>query len=154
VRALITRVVSDLDRAAKDKHQTIRIDVAPDACSLVGDTAKLHDILQNLIENAIAYTPEGGTIEVGAALAGGRYLLTVADNGPGIPHESLTRVFERFYRVDKSRARPGGTGLGLSIVKNLANVLQGDVFVANRETGGALFTVKLPIRDAPEERSS
>jgi two-component system phosphate regulon sensor histidine kinase PhoR len=154
VRALITSLVSDFDRAAKDKHQTIRIDIAPEACNLVADTAKLHDILRNLIENAIAYTPDGGTIEIGAALSGGRYLLTVADNGPGIPHDSLTRVFERFYRVDKSRARPGGTGLGLSIAKNLANVLQGDVFVANRETSGAVFTVKLPMRDAPEENST
>jgi two-component system, OmpR family, phosphate regulon sensor histidine kinase PhoR len=153
VHALITSLVSDFERAARDKHQTIRIDVAPEACNLVADTAKLHDILRNLIENAIGYTPDGGTIEIGAALSGGRYLLTVADNGPGIPHESLTRVFERFYRVDKSRARPGGTGLGLSIVKNLANVMQGDVFVANRERGGAVFTVKLPIRDAPEENS-
>ena len=152
VRALITNIVSDFDRAAKAKNQTIRIKLAPEACNLVVDSAKLHDILRNLIENAIAYTPDGGTIEIGAALAKGRYLLTVADNGPGIPQESLTRVFERFYRVDKSRARPGGTGLGLSIVKNLANVLQGDVFVANRDTGGAVFTVKLPIRDAPDER--
>jgi two-component system phosphate regulon sensor histidine kinase PhoR len=154
VRALITSLASDFEDATNAKHQTIRIDIAPEACDLVADAAKLHDILRNLIENAIAYTPDGGAIEIGAALSGGRYHITVADNGPGIPPESLSRVFERFYRVDKSRARPGGTGLGLSIVKNLANVLQGDVSVANRPTGGALFTVKLPIRDAPEERNS
>ena len=62
-------------------------------------------------------------------------------------------MFERFYRVDKSRARPGGTGLGLAIVKNLVNVLQGDVTVANRDRGGAIFTVKLPIKDVPEART-
>jgi two-component system phosphate regulon sensor histidine kinase PhoR len=150
VGTLIASLVAELEPAATAKRQTIRARVTPDACSLVADAGKLHDILRNLVENAIAYTPDGGTIEISASLGGGRYLLTVADNGPGIPAEHLTRVFERFYRVDKSRARPGGTGLGLAIVKNLVNVLQGDVKAANRPEGGAMFTVKLPMRDLPE----
>ena len=82
--------------------------------------------------------------------AGGKYRLTVRDTGPGIPPEDLTRVFERFYRVDKSRARPGGTGLGLAIVKNLVNVLGGDVTAANRDGGGAdLHGDAAVARDAP-----
>jgi len=151
VEALIKNLVTDFDTAAREKQQTIRVSVAPEACSFVVDAAKLHDIVRNLVENAIAYTPAGGVIDVSAALSGGRYQIAVSDNGPGIPQEHLARVFERFYRVDKSRARPGGTGLGLAIVKNLVNVLQGDVTAANREKGGAVFTVKLPIRDVPEE---
>jgi signal transduction histidine kinase len=79
----------------------------------------------------------------------GKYQMQVRDNGPGIPEEDVTRIFERFYRVDKSRA-PGGTGLGLSIVKNLAHVLGGEVTAANRPTGGAEFTVTLPVRDASD----
>jgi two-component system phosphate regulon sensor histidine kinase PhoR len=153
VEKLIAGLIAELEPAATAKRQTVRVRVAPDACRLVADAAKLHDILRNLVENAIAYTPEGGTIEIGARLGGGRYLLTVSDNGPGIPTEHLTRVFERFYRVDKSRARPGGTGLGLAIVKNLVNVLQGDVTAANQPDGGAMFTVKLPVRDLPGRAS-
>jgi signal transduction histidine kinase len=73
-------------------------------------------------------------------------MLTVADTGPGIPEADLARVFERFYRVDKSRARPGGTGLGLAIVKHLVQVLGGEVSAANRPGGGAVLTVTLPMR--------
>jgi two-component system phosphate regulon sensor histidine kinase PhoR len=154
VQSLIASLVTDFEKVALDKQQTVRTHVTPEACHLVVDTAKLHDVLRNLIENALAYTPQGGTIEISASLAQGRYVITVADNGPGIPEEDLTRVFERFFRVDKSRARPGGTGLGLAIVKNLVNVLHGDVFAANRPGGGAVFTVRLPLRDLPAESTA
>jgi two-component system, OmpR family, phosphate regulon sensor histidine kinase PhoR len=149
LQALINSLVMDFEKAARDKRQTVRVNIAPEACRLIVDTAKLHDILRNLIENAVAYTPEEGTIEIAATLAQGRFVITVSDNGPGIPQEDLGRVFERFFRVDKSRARPGGTGLGLSIVKNLVNVLQGDVVAANRPGGGAVFTLRLPLREMP-----
>jgi signal transduction histidine kinase len=72
-------------------------------------------------------------------------VLAVADAGPGIPADDLRRVFERFYRVDQSRARPGGTGLGLAIVKHLVELHGGSVKAANRPEGGAVFTVTLPI---------
>src|SRR4029450_7083413 len=72
--------------------------------------AKLHDIVRNLVENAVNYSPEGAEVRLGAMQRDGTYMITVADSGPGIPAEDLTRVFERFYRVDKARARPGGTG--------------------------------------------
>jgi two-component system phosphate regulon sensor histidine kinase PhoR len=123
--------------------------VAPEACSLVADPAKVHDILRNLVENAVNYTPVGGTIDIAADVVDGTYRLTVSDTGPGIPQDDVGRVFERFYRVDKSRTQPG-TGLGLAIVKNLAHVLEGEVTVMNRETGGAVFRVTLPIRDSAD----
>jgi signal transduction histidine kinase len=124
--------------------------VAPNAATLVVDPAKLHDILRNLVENAIHYTPDGGVIEVNADVRDGQYRLAVSDTGPGIPAEDLARVFERFYRVDKSRARPGGTGLGLAIVRNLVHVLGGEIQAGNRETGGAVFTITLPLRESEE----
>jgi signal transduction histidine kinase len=86
---------------------------------------------------------------MGSRRVGGRILITVADQGPGIPPNDLTRIFERFYRVDKSRTRegkdPGGTGLGLSIVKHLVELHSGRVSAANRPGHGAIFTVELPV---------
>ena len=150
VDELLESVVRDFEPQAEVKQQQVRITVSPAARTLVVDPAKLHDILRNLVENAINYTPPNGQIDINADIVDGKYRLRVTDNGPGLPHEDIARVFERFYRVDKSRARPGGTGLGLSIVKNLAHVLGGEVTAANRDQGGAEFTLTLPVRDASE----
>ena len=147
VGGLLQGIANDFEAMAAQKQQTIAVDVAPEAASLVTDAAKLHDIARNLIENAVNYTPDGGAIEVKAERINGLFQLTVADTGHGIAPDDLPRVFERFYRVDKSRTGPGGTGLGLSIVKHLAQVLGGEVTASNQRGGGALFTVTLPIRN-------
>jgi signal transduction histidine kinase len=118
--------------------------VPDDACSVPADPAKLHDIVRNLVENAVNYSPDEAEIRLAATRRNGTVDVSVADSGPGIPPEDLTRVFERFYRVDKSRSRPGGTGLGLAIVKHLAELHGGEVKAANRPGGGAVFTVTLP----------
>ena len=146
VEALLRGLAHDFEPIAAQKQQRIETAVAPEAATLVTDATKLHDIARNLLENAVNYTPDGGRVEVRAAIVDGSFVLTVADNGPGITPDDLSRVFERFYRVDKSRTRPGGTGLGLSIVKHLVQVLEGEVSAANRPGGGALFTVSLPVR--------
>jgi two-component system phosphate regulon sensor histidine kinase PhoR len=150
VTALIESLVRDFEPEAMAKSQHVQMHIAQSARTLVVDPAKLHDILRNLVENAINYTPSRGTIEVHADVEERKFRLSVRDDGPGIPHDDIARVFERFYRVDKSRARPGGTGLGLAIVKNLAHVLGGEVTAANRATGGAEFTLTLPVRDISE----
>jgi two-component system phosphate regulon sensor histidine kinase PhoR len=149
VEGVIEGIVADFTPTISDKRLEVRCEVTPDARRLVVDPAKLHDVLRNLIENAVNYTPDGGTIDIRASPADGRYQLTVSDTGPGIPPDDLGRVFERFYRVDKSRARPGGTGLGLAIVRHLVELMEGTVMVENRATGGAQFTVHLPAR--PED---
>ncbi len=146
VETLIGSVAADFEAGAREKNQQLRIAVEHDARILVVDPAKLHDIVRNLLENAINYTPDSGVIDIRADIRDGHFRLTVSDTGPGIPREDLTRVFERFYRVDKSRARPGGTGLGLAIVRNLVHVLGGEVKAMNREAGGASFTLALPVR--------
>jgi len=114
-----------------------------------GDPAKLHDIVRNLVENAVNYSPDGADVTLAASRLNGKYTITVADSGPGIPPEDLGRVFERFYRVDKSRARPGGTGLGLAIVKHLVELHGGEARAENAATGGAVFTVTLPGQSGP-----
>jgi len=144
-RILAETVVSDVARAAEERRQQIEVVIAPGAETVRADPAKLHDALRNLVANAITYSPEGSTIRIDVTSAGGRVTFAVADEGPGIPDEDLTRVFERFYRVDKSRARdPGGTGLGLAIVKHLVELHRGQVRAENRPEGGARFLITLP----------
>jgi two-component system phosphate regulon sensor histidine kinase PhoR len=145
VEGLLRGIANDFEALAAQKQQSIAARVAPAATTIVTDAAKLHDIARNLIENAVNYTPDGGAIEVQAAVANGQFQLTVADTGRGIAADDLGRVFERFYRVDKSRTTPG-TGLGLSIVKHLVHVLDGEVTASNQPGGGALFTVTLPLQ--------
>ncbi len=148
VESLFTGVAAELAPAIEARGQHVVQHIEPDAATVMGDPAKLHDALRNLVENATNYAPEGSTIVIGAARKGDRVLLTVADGGPGIPDADVPRVFERFYRVDKARSRssrdPGGTGLGLAIVKHLVGLHGGRVSVANRAEGGAVFTIELP----------
>jgi len=145
VETLFADVVTELDGALEAKGQRVVIDIGPAATALRADTAKLHDALRNLVENAVAYAPPSTTITLASRRSEREFTITVADEGPGIPEADITRVFERFYRVDKARSREsGGTGLGLSIVKHLVEILGGDVRAANRPEGGAIFTVTLP----------
>ena len=151
VRQLFAGAVADLTPTIEAKRQRVAIDVGGDATSVAADPVKLHDVLRNLLENAVNYSPDEATIALGSARdADGAITLTVADSGPGIPPADLGRVFERFYRVDKSRSRPGGTGLGLAIVKHLVELHGGSVAAANAPSGGAVFTVRLP--DVPPQK--
>jgi two-component system phosphate regulon sensor histidine kinase PhoR len=113
---------------------------------VVTDGERVRRMLENLVENAIKYTQEGGRVEVvclPAAEGGAR--LEVRDDGPGIAPEHLTRIFERFYRVDKARSRElGGTGLGLAIVKHLAESVGASVGVSSEPGKGSCFTIAIP----------
>jgi two-component system, OmpR family, phosphate regulon sensor histidine kinase PhoR len=145
VAALFRSVSTDLSERIERQH--LKVDIKVDAAAAVidADPTKMHDALRNLVENAVNYSAEGGRVELEARLDGDRALLSVADYGPGVPEMDLGRVFERFYRVDKSRTRdPGGTGLGLSIVRHLVELHGGRVAAANRGEGGAVFTISLP----------
>jgi two-component system phosphate regulon sensor histidine kinase PhoR len=145
VAGIINAVCADLEPLVGGRRQQVQRRVADDASTVMGDPAKLQDILRNLIENASNYSPEGSTIEVEARRGPGTIEITVADRGPGIPEADLPRIFERFYRADRSRSRdPGGTGLGLSIVRHLVGLHGGTIKAANRDSGGAIFTLRLP----------
>ncbi len=148
VASLFDGVETELASALEARQQVVEQRIARDAATVSGDPAKLHDALRNLLENATNYAPESSRIVMGAERIGERIRLSVADEGPGIPEGDLPRVFERFYRVDKSRTRgtrdPGGTGLGLAIVKHLIELHGGKATAANRPEGGAVFTIELP----------
>jgi two-component system, OmpR family, phosphate regulon sensor histidine kinase PhoR len=146
VHGLLSGTVADLTPAIEARRQRVEIAVAPGLETISTDAAKLQDVLRNLVENAVNYSPEGCLIRLEATVRDNQAILAVADEGPGIPDADLQRIFERFYRVDKARSREsGGTGLGLSIVRHLVELLGGRVWAANRAEGGAVFTVSLPL---------
>jgi two-component system phosphate regulon sensor histidine kinase PhoR len=110
-----------------------------------GNRRGLEQVFYNLLDNAIKYTPEGGSIKVTLRQNGDGIRVSVEDTGIGIPPEDLHRVFERFYRVDKSRSREmGGTGLGLSIVKHLVQLHGGAIEVESKMNEGSTFSFQLP----------
>ena len=111
-----------------------------------GDEEALDTILENLVDNALKYTPAGGRVAVRWSATEGQACVEVEDTGVGIPERDQPRLFERFYRVDKARARElGGTGLGLSIVKHLVHAMGGEVGVRSSVGRGTTFTIKLPL---------
>ena len=148
VASLFDGVETELADALEGREQVVERQIAEDAVTVLGDAAKLHDALRNLLENASNYSPADGHIVMAASRHDDRIRITVSDRGPGVPEADLPRIFERFYRADKARSRgerdPGGTGLGLAIVKHLIELHGGTVSAANRPGGGAVFTIELP----------
>ena len=115
---------------------------AEENCVVCATQDEVHQVIYNLIDNALKYSSKG-TVAVVLKQTGGKVILTVEDQGPGIPEEDLERVFDRFFRVDKARSRAaGGTGLGLSIVSDTVRRRGGTVWAENRSEGGAVFTVQ------------
>jgi two-component system phosphate regulon sensor histidine kinase PhoR len=131
--------------SAEGKQIAMGLAPPPSPLDVRGDEAGVRTILDNLVNNAIKYTPEGGRVEVGWRRDNSQVLLEVRDTGIGIAPEDQDRVFERFFRVDKARSREvGGTGLGLSIVKHTAQALGGRVGLESRLGEGSTFRVWLP----------
>ncbi len=119
--------------------------IVPGGLGVYADSDAVCQILTNLIDNAIKYTPDGGKVTVSAVQAGNRAAISISDTGIGIPKEDQSRIFERFYRVDKARSREsGGTGLGLSIVRHLVESHGGRVTVQSTPGEGSTFTFTLP----------
>jgi two-component system phosphate regulon sensor histidine kinase PhoR len=151
---VVRDIVQDAQELAAQKELALESAI-DDGISTRGRGQDLALLARNLLENAIRYTPEGGKICVGLRLRSDNAELSVQDTGIGIPAKDLPRIFERFYRVDKARAREtGGTGLGLSIVRHIAESHGGNV-VAESELGvGTTFTVSLPLRgERPRENA-
>jgi two-component system phosphate regulon sensor histidine kinase PhoR len=115
-----------------------------------GDEEAIRQAISNLVDNAIAYSPEGDAVRVVLTIEGEIVRIDVIDRGIGIPPDSLERIFERFYRVDEARSRArGGTGIGLSIVKHVAQAHGGTASVASEPGRGSTFTVRVPVSHRP-----
>jgi two-component system, OmpR family, phosphate regulon sensor histidine kinase PhoR len=130
---------------AEQKGLLLEAEYGKDIPPLLGDVRSFQEILQNLLDNAIRYTPLGGSIRVKAVVEGSDVVLSVADTGIGIPKADQDRIFERFYRADAARSREsGGTGLGLSIVKHIVEAHSGRIRVESEVGRGSTFFIHLP----------
>ena len=148
--ALALSTVEQMQLLAEDKDLKVHADVAEEVF-VPGDRVRLQQVIVNLLDNAIKYTPAGGEIWLSVFSQGHRGVVEIRDSGIGIPAECLPFVFDRFYRADKARSREsGGTGLGLSIVKAICTAHGGEVAIHSRDHAGTTVRVELPIC-SPEE---
>ena len=154
LRSLVERALSVVKPIADKNRHHLTTMIDAELPAVAGDEGRLVQVLTNLLDNAIKYTPEGGTITVGATRASlektephaNAIDISVADTGIGIPEQDRPRVFERFYRVDRARSRElGGTGLGLAIVKHIVEGHGGQVWMEGNRPRGSRFVVRLPI---------
>lgn len=147
IEALIGAAVESARAAASQKQLSITVvDVPRNLSGILGDASLLREVMRNLLDNAIQYTPAGGGINVSAARIEGFVVITVADTGIGIPQSDQVRIFERFYRVDAARSREvGGTGLGLAIAKHIVEAHGGQIWVESTIAEGSQFHFSLPV---------
>jgi len=143
------KTVALYEDKVRAKQQALVMDVKSDIPRVLGSESKLEQVFSNLLDNAIKFTPDGGKISVVVSDDKEHVNIDFKDSGIGIPQEHLSRIFERFYRVDKTRARElGGTGLGLSIVKHIVEMHGGKVSVESVSEKGSVFSVVLPVNHA------
>jgi two-component system phosphate regulon sensor histidine kinase PhoR len=146
---LMERAARVLRPVAERRQQTLTVRPCEAPLTIWGDLDRLTEALTNLLDNAVKYTPEGGTVTMEAAADGDGARIVVTDTGIGIPPKELSRIFERFYRIDRARSREqGGTGLGLAIVKHIVEAHGGRVAVDSAVGRGSIFTLHLPTQPA------
>ncbi len=151
---LVKEVAESHADRAEERRIRLRTELTPGS-SVRGDRAQLGLLLSNLVDNALRYTGARGTVRIRLDSIDDKVILQVADTGKGIPASELPRIFERFYRVDKARARrTGGTGLGLAIVRHVAESHGGTVTVESKVGKGSSFTVTLPVGGPPTTPSN
>ena len=144
VSVLLEEIIDSLKPQAAEAQVFVHVDCQP--LMIHANLQQMRELLTNLISNAIKYNRPGGQVWINIRETDGQMVIRVKDNGVGIPSDSLDRIFERFYRVDKGRSRKqGGTGLGLSIVKHIVNFYHGTIHVSSEPDMGSEFTVFLPM---------
>jgi two-component system NtrC family sensor kinase len=142
---LVEATIEAQTNRAQSKQQTIRFSKPTHLSQVLGSRTQLRQVADNLIGNAVKYTPEGGEIRVMLREEEGQVILHVADNGPGIPTDEQGRIFEKFYRASNAGEEVPGTGLGLAIVKTVVDNHRGRIWVDSKTEKGAVFTVVLPV---------
>jgi len=143
VSHIVADIVKETELSALKKHMTVRNEL-PQGIMVNGNQSLVYSIFRNLMDNAINYAGDGTSIQISALEQGDKWVFSFSDNGTGIPAEHLTRIFERFYRIDKGRSRSlGGTGLGLAIVKNAVTLHGGTIKAQPAPEGGLCFEFTL-----------
>jgi signal transduction histidine kinase len=154
--ALLRSLAESVRPRAADRDITVALEIPARACTVSGDEHLLRRAIENLLDNALHYTPDGGRVRVACDRAGDHCAFSIADSGPGIAPRDLPHIFSPLYRGESSRNRQtGGAGLGLTVARTILRRHGGDLRAANREEGGAIFTGILPaVEDAlPASRS-
>jgi signal transduction histidine kinase len=144
---LVDRVRSEIEVACADRAVRVVTSLSADLPTIEADAERVHQVIFNLVDNAVRFTPEGGEVRIEARRHNGSVEVSVADTGVGIPAEALPRLFERFYRVDAARARDdgGGTGIGLAIARSVVEAHGGVIRAESAPGHGAVFTFDLPV---------
>jgi two-component system phosphate regulon sensor histidine kinase PhoR len=143
--SVVQRCLNILEKTIQDKKLSVTMDLPGDLTKVLADEPRFSQVVLNLLDNAVKYTSEGGSISVKAVSQDKNVRFDVIDTGIGIPEEDLPRIFERFYRVDKARSRDlGGTGLGLSIVKHIVLAHGGEVWAISQLGRGTTFSFTIP----------
>lgn len=149
LKPIVLASVDDHTEVARSKRITLTANTPAEPILALADDDGFRTIIDNLLDNAINYTPAGGKVHVACRHSAGKVLIQVQDTGPGIAHEHQQRIFQRFYRIDKARSREhGGTGLGLSIVKHLCQAFGGNVTIQSQLGQGSTFTIELKAAPA------
>jgi signal transduction histidine kinase len=155
LRPLVARVLSEIEVTRAGRDVDLAEHLPEDLPPVFADPERVHQVLFNLLDNAVRFTPAGGRITITASRHNGAVDVAVADTGPGIQAEHLPRVFDRFYRVDEARSRDdGGTGIGLAIARSVVEAHGGRIWAESEPGRGSTFTFELPVADAIETRRS
>lgn len=145
VNRALEEIYSIMEPVARNKNITLKYAKYDNELFISGDRDKFKQMIINLVDNAVKYTGQGGTVEINLSFENEKARISIKDNGIGIPGEHIPRLFERFYRVDKARSRSlGGTGLGLAIVKHILLMFKGEIKVKSKVGEGTTFTIYLP----------
>jgi two-component system, OmpR family, sensor histidine kinase VicK len=147
--------IIDRFEMAKEKNVTFNRALPPEAIFVEIDEDKMTQVLYNIISNALKYSPEGGQVTFSIIEQSGKVIVSVSDQGVGIPKENIGKIFDRFYRVDKARTRKlGGTGLGLAIAKEMVNAHGGSIWALSEEGNGTVISFSLPYEKTEEDEWS
>ncbi len=150
--SFVEQVIDRFEMSTKNQEITFKRNIPSEPVFVYGDRDKLTQLLDNIVSNAIKYSPEGGTITCTVKVDKRRVIISVQDEGVGIPKDSIPHVFDRFYRVDKARTRSlGGTGLGLAIAKEIIHAHGGDIWVSSEWEKGTQMSFSLPVPEEAKE---